>query len=557
MAGLGAGGAASGGGPLAGLGALVATNGLLAIAAGLIVGIVGSGTLIATGAVHVGGGHAAPIPTPVGLQLVACPDAGPVIGSIPRGEKVLVTGRSADGAWLQVYYPGPAFDRAWTKAGPLQLEADSATLPVASCETPPTPTPRPTPGASTAVVASPEASPSVEPSASPAASPSPSPSAEPSASPGVSPTPTPKPTPNLPPVIAGFTASTKTLSYDQGAYCPTATQSVTFTLRASDAGGVASATLYWRKPGVTSYTPLPMQMAGGSAQSGTWTATVDTKSNGPWNAGNFAAYAVVLDASGASPKSPTSGALPIPVSLCVNTGPTFTSGPTAGDSTLYADPLNAGCGSPIGTEISATITDVDGVASATLEFTDQAGRDVKRPMAGVPGNLWTSFINANDDGTQGPGSFTWRVIATDAKGVSTTSDLQSIRVVRCDAPATFDFGSATSPVYTDPTCTPTSITLPVFASDPDNGTGDSSRLKVTVTWQAANLRGSSTYAGDTQAVFQKGNSFLVTIPVPFNWTPGLYSLTYHATSTDIYGGTTRSFTGKAQISVYASCQTIG
>ena len=155
MAGLGAGGAAGGGGPLAGLGALVAGNGLLAIATGLIVGIIGSGTLLATGAVHVGGGNAAaPVPTPVGLQLVACPDAGPVIGSIPKGEKVLVTARSADGAWLQVYYPGPSFDRAWTKAGPLQLEADPGSLPVASCEAPPTPTPRPTPGASTAVVAS-------------------------------------------------------------------------------------------------------------------------------------------------------------------------------------------------------------------------------------------------------------------------------------------------------------------------------------------------------------------------------------------------------------------
>ena len=307
MAGLGAGGAAGGGGPLAGLGALVAGNGLLAIATGLIVGIVGSGTLLATGAVHVGGGNAAaPVPTPVGLQLVACPDAGPVIGSIPKGEKVLVTARSADSAWLQVYYPGPAFDRAWTKAGPLQLEADPGSLPVASCDAPSTPTPRPTPGASTAVAASPEASPSVEPSASPAASlsPSPSPSAGPSPSPGVSPSPIPSPTPNLPPVIAAFAASTKTLSYDQGAYCPTATQSVTFTLKASDAGGVASATLYWRKPGESTYRQLPMQMASGSAQSGTWTATVDTKTNGPWNAGNFAAYGVALDASGASSEEP-------------------------------------------------------------------------------------------------------------------------------------------------------------------------------------------------------------------------------------------------------------
>ncbi len=560
MAGLGAGGAAGGGGPLAGLAAAVATNGLLAIATGLIVGIIGSGTLLATGAVHVGGGGAAPVPTPVGLQLVACPDAGPVIGSIPKGEKVLVTARSADSAWLQVYYPGPAFDRAWTKAGPLQLEADPASLPVASCEAPPTPTPRPTPGASTAVVASPEPSPSVEPSASPAASPSPSPSPAPSPSPGVSPSPIPSPTPNLPPVIAGLTASTKTLSYDQGAYCPTATQTVTFTLKASDAGGIASATLYWRKPGESTYRPLPMQNASGSAQSGTWTATVDTRTNGPWNAGNFAAYAVALDASGASTKSPTSGALPIPVSLCVNTGPTFTSGPTAGNSTLYADPLNGGCGSPIGTEISATITDVDGVASATLVFTDQSGQSVKRPMAGVPGNLWTSFINANDDGTQGPGSFTWQIIATDTKGLSTTSDTQSIRVVRCDTPAIIraflsqppaDAASGVPSWGGCPTAVP--VTFSITASDPDSPNGP---LRVQVAWTISDSDGVRSKSGVADGFQLKGTSYSATVSpsVTSSWCTDFYgsanNLTYTVTTVDPYGGATRrSF--KATLDIFS------
>ncbi len=558
MAGLGAGGAAGGGGPLAGLAAAVATNGLLAIAAGLIVGVIGSGTLLATGVVHVGGGKAAPAASPVGLQVVACPDAGPVIGSIPRGEKVLVTGRSADGAWLQVFYPGPAFDRAWTKAGPLQLEADAASLPVASCEAPPTPTPRPTPGASTAVVASPEASASIEPSPSPAVSqaPSPSPSPRPSPSPGVSPS--PSPTPNAPPVIAALTASTTTLRYDQGqpTYCPNDVKTVTFTLKASDGGGVATATLYWRMPGASAYTALPMTLSGGNAQKGTWTATLGTAANGITTAGSLAYYAIVLDASGARAKSPATSALSIAVSVCANTGPTFTNGPSAGDSTLYADPLQVGCGSPLGTEIRATITDVDGVASAKLVFTDQSGVTTTRAMQGFPGNLWTSFINANDDGTQGPGTFTFQVIAADTKGATTTSDPQTIRVVRCDTPASFDFGGVTTPVYNAAPCTPTSITIPVYASDADNGGRDSSRLHVVVTWRAANLRGQPTYAGDAQAIFQKGNQFLASIPVPADWVLGLYSISYTATSTDIYGGTSRSFTGKADISVY-SCQPLG
>ena len=64
------------------------------------------------------------------------------------------------------------------------------------------------------------------------------------------------------------------------------------------------------------------------------------------------------------------------------------------------------------------------------------------------------------------------------------------------------------------------------------------------------------HASEFQAVFQKGNAFIASIPVTIDWQPTLYTLTYFATSTDIYGGTTRSFTGKAQISVYA-CQTLG
>ncbi len=555
MAGLGGGGAAGGGGPLAGIGALVTGNGVIAIAAGLLVGIVGTGTLLATGTINVGGGTAATPTAGPGLQLVACPNIGPVIGTIPQGEKVLVTGRSADGGWLQIYYPGPAFERAWTKAGPLQLQADASGLPVASCEAPTAQRP----GASAAVVPAPEASPS--PQASPSTEPSPVaiPSPSPAASAQPSATATPKPTPNVPPAIAAFTASTKTLSYDQGAYCPTAPMTVTFTLKATDAGGVVSATLYWKKPGASAYVAAPMTLAGGSAQAGTWTKSVGTKGSGTWNAGNLDAYVVVLDASGARTKSPASGALAIPVGVCVNTGPTFVSGPSAGNATLYADPLQAGCGSPIGTEIRATITDVDGVKSATLFFTDQAGTAVQRPMTGYAGNLWSSSINANDDGTKGNGSISWYVVATDGKGAQTTSPTQSLAVIRCDTPATFDFGSATSPVYNAPACSPTSVTIPVYATDPDNaaaGDRDSSRLQVMVTWQATNLRSGKTYSGRVQAVFQKGNLFLASFPVGTDWQATLYSLTYSATSVDVYGGTTRSFSGKAQISVYG-CQAPG
>jgi hypothetical protein len=463
------------------------------------------------------------------------------LGAIPRGEKILVTGRSADGGWLQVFYPGPAFDRAWTKAGPLHLEADASGLPIAACEAPPTPTPRPTPEASTAVEPSPEASPSAEPSPSAAASPSPSPSA------------TPSPTPNAAPSITGLTASTKTLSYDQGAYCPTAPKSTTISVKVTDASGIAGVTLFFKRPGTTMYVQKPMQLS-----NGTYVATLDTTADTITTAGSLLYYVVATDTN-ASPKttrSPTSGALALTVKVCANTGPTITSGPSAGDLTLYADPLKVGCGSPNGTEIRATITDIDGVKSATLIFTDQAGTTVKRPMGGFPANLWTSFINANDDGTQARGTFTWSVVAVDSKGATTRSRLGTIFVTRCDTPASFDFGSVTSPVYNAPACTPNSLAIQVYASDRDNANPDSSRLRVVVSWRATNLRGAPAFSGDAQAVFQKGNFFLASVPVAADWTAGLYSLTYTATSTDVYGGTSRSFTGKAPISVF-SCQTPG
>jgi hypothetical protein len=482
-----------------------------------------------------------------------------VIGTIPRGEKVLVTGRSADGGWLQVFYPGPAFDRAWTRAGPLRLEADASGLRIAACEAAPTPSPRPTPEASTAVVSSPEASPSPEPSPSAAPSPSPSPSPAPSAKPTPTPTPTPRPTPNAVPSITGLTTTTKTLSYDQGAYCPTAPKSVTFTLKASDAGGIATATLFWRKPGAPSYVAAPMTLAGGSAQNGTWRATLDTKANAITTAGRLTYYVAVRDSDGAQTRSPATGTQVITVTVCVNTGPTFTSGPSAGDSTLYADPRNVGCGSPIGTEIRATIADIDGVKSATLVFTDQAGTIVERPMAGFAGDLWTSSINANDDGTQAGGTFTWHVVAVDGKDAQTTSDPQSIRVIRCDTPGRVGASLSSPPLNADGInswgrCpSPVSVVFSITAFDPDSPNGP---LQVQVAWSMSDSDGVRQETGMIDAAQLKGSAYTAAIPlsVTSSWCDTFVgsanNLTYTITAIDQFGGVTRrSF--KATLDIFS------
>ena len=557
VAGLGAGGAAGGGGPLAGLGALIGGNGLLAIAVGLIVGVGGSGTLLATGAVHFGGGTTAPATSAAGLQLVACPDVGPVIGTIPRGEKVLVTGRSADGGWLQVFYPGPAFDRAWTKAGPLHLESDANGLPIAACEAPPTPTPRPTPEASAAVAPSPAAAPSAEPSPSAAPSPSPSPNPTPTPKPTPKPTPTPSPTPkpNVAPQVSGPKASTATIYFDQGSYCATARKSVTISVGVTDADGLASVTLLWRAPGATSYSQRLMTLSGS-----TYTATLDTRTDGITQAGTIRYYVVARDANPnpKSTRSPTSGTQVIAVKVCANTGPTFTrlqSSPTS----IIADPLQVGCSGSTLSEFQAQATDVDGVKSIVLYFRKPGDSSYIARDFSQDGETWYSFINtvgSVDDISSG-GSISWYAVATDGKGVATTSRLDTIDVTRCDAPASFDFGGVTNPVYNDPACSPSSVTIQVYASDRDNaaaGYRDSSRLRVIVAWQATNLRTGKATGGQVLAVFQKGNYFLASFPVTADWQATLYSLTYSATSTDVYGGTTRSFTGKAQFSVYSACQ---
>jgi len=115
-------------------GGLLAGKSLAVLGAGLLAGATFGGVLVATGAVNPGTpqGGAAP-GGGSGLELVPCPDQGPVIGTIPRNQQVLVTAKSADGGWLQLYWPAPGIERAWTKAGPLKLEGDAASLPVAAC----------------------------------------------------------------------------------------------------------------------------------------------------------------------------------------------------------------------------------------------------------------------------------------------------------------------------------------------------------------------------------------------------------------------------------------
>ena len=265
------------------------------VVAGLVVGGVG-GSLVA-----LGGSSNAPASSSGQLPVYPCPNQGPALVSVAGGQQLLVTGRLADGSWLRVHLPTPGRDEGWIQASPVTVKGSIDSLPVATCAP---------------VVAV----------AAPAVEPFPSLTAIVNATPSPGPTPTSGPTaaPNARPSLAALTASTSRISYDTGSYCPTAVKKVTFTVRASDASGLAGVTLYWREPGASTYTQSPMTRASGTATSGTWQVTLDTTANGITRAGTLAFYAVGTDTTGATGKTPASGASSLAVAVCANTGPSIT-----------------------------------------------------------------------------------------------------------------------------------------------------------------------------------------------------------------------------------------
>jgi hypothetical protein len=97
------------------------------LAAGLVTGV-------GVGAVGVGTG-AIPV-TDVGPRITfvyECPDSNRVVERLTEGQSVLVTARTSNGAWLQVYVGTPDAERGWTKASSLQLPSPADALPVADC----------------------------------------------------------------------------------------------------------------------------------------------------------------------------------------------------------------------------------------------------------------------------------------------------------------------------------------------------------------------------------------------------------------------------------------
>jgi hypothetical protein len=319
---------------LGGLTSLFSQSTVQAVGAGLLTGAIGGTALVATGVIPLG----AETVTPATIQLLACPDAGPALAQISDGQRLLVTGKSADGTWLEVYIGQPGVDRAWAEASSLSVESGLETLPVVACDAPTAPSPAPLP--SPAATASPTVTiePTLIPSASPSPSPIPSATARPTATATVRATATPKPTPTKPAATkTPKPAATKTPTTPPATPTPTPTptpdtqgpslsnltvtatggsggngdyyingpssnctpHSATVSVNASDPSGVASITLfYW--PGNSGVLNVQMSPAGGNTWEGTINAQdgwSDSMSNEDPN-GLIAYWVVATDSKG-------------------------------------------------------------------------------------------------------------------------------------------------------------------------------------------------------------------------------------------------------------------
>ena len=181
---------------------MVTQPSMLAVAAGVLTGAIAGTAMVSAGIPF------AKPSEPEKVTLQACPGAGPVLAHIAGGRTMLVTARSVDGRWMEVYLGEPGIDRAWAPASALSLQASGDGLPVGGCEgvplpTPPPPTPGPTlpPGATPSPEPTPAVTAVVTPSPGPTlkpgttASPTPKPTATPKPTPTRTPTPTAVPTP--------------------------------------------------------------------------------------------------------------------------------------------------------------------------------------------------------------------------------------------------------------------------------------------------------------------------------------------------------------------------
>lgn len=502
--------------------AIAALGGPQAAAAVLVAGLVvgGLGGAVVAGAGRQGGATAAS----GSVSVYPCPDQGPAVATVAGGQQLLVTGRLADDTWLRIHLPVPGRTEGWVEAGLVTVDGSLDSLPVSGC------------GPVVAV-----APPAVAPVESMTAVLNLPPSQPPTAAP--TPAPTPTPTPNSGPTLASLTASPGTISYDQGSYCPTAARTTTISVSASDSSGVATVTLFWRAPGAGAFARLAMAQAGGSSTAGTWSASLDTVTNSITLAGTLQYYVVSADTGGATSRLPASGAGSIAVAVCANTGPAIRSASSSSGSSLSWDPLGVGT-CQTATNITAVVTDTDGVGSVTLMFRRPGSSSwASKPMDNhtIVGK-WYANLDTLGDGITIPtppsGTLSWYIKAVDVKGKASQTKPSSIAVRRCDTGATFGSSGASSASI----CRAQPISFYGSASDPD-GIGPTSAVLVYTYW-AGGMAQQTVQAQMTGSWDGRWYYDVTVIPPPDLGDNRQLVTTYYLQTTDAYGGTSEGGAGK-------------
>jgi hypothetical protein len=359
---------------------------LTQVALGTLTGIVATSALVAAGVVPP---HVVPAPSAGPLALVRCPGSGPVIAFAQPGERMLVTGRSADGAWLRIYVPGPISGEGWVRAGSIELLADGSGLPVGNCGDV---------AAATAIPATPAPSPT--PTATPQsriATPSPT---------TVAPMPSAAATPNVGPVFSAQPAASRaTIAFRPlgTGNCATA---AAITAAATDSDGVAQIQLWVKKPGAASFARLSHDFVRAGAK---WTNSIDAAKDGVTVAGMLSFYAVAIDAKGAST---TSKAKSITVVRCdteasINGGIDFDRN-SQGQYEIFCE-----------LRWLFVIADADGATGVTLTYVDPPGSAARSiTLTRVVGTV-SSWTGRSIVVPHGVSTVAWTVKSTDRFGGTT------------------------------------------------------------------------------------------------------------------------------------------
>jgi hypothetical protein len=318
---------------------MLAQPAALAIGAGLLAGAVVGTAIVASGALVP--------PVKPQLALVSCPGDGSIVARVDAGSSILVTARSADREWLEVYVGYLGVQSGWAPASVLRFSASVDVLPVHDCGSSvaigptapvgPAATTEPLPGETFVATVEPATSlapgqslvptlvpiptlvpvptptptprpPGVTP---PPATPKPPPTATPVPPPPPPPTINPTPTPfvdHIPPDVANL-MTTGAYYYEpalgQNAYhiarpssgCAPP-YSATITVEATDQGGpVASVQLQYWKPNSGFFDP-PLQASMSAVDDQTWVGTINASD--AWTEGQVSYMVRATDVSGNS-----------------------------------------------------------------------------------------------------------------------------------------------------------------------------------------------------------------------------------------------------------------